>query len=235
MQLALAACFLAGALARPWLEQALGNLNFFLGQALGFSADGAACAAELFKPKYDLVLSLEVAEHMPPEHIDKLAESLAAATSKYLVFTAARPGQGGTGHVPGSMHSKEWWREAPFASVQGARGRAPGEASEVALRWVPSAASGEARALGAAWAEVLQVVDVIAADGMAEEAWADAPREGPPLESACLSSTRARAAPSGAPTRRSGNTRPSAASRRRVSAEMLFYLFVCKLSWCTLD
>ena len=47
MQLALAACFLAGALARPWLEQALGNLNFFLGQALGFSADGAYHDANL--------------------------------------------------------------------------------------------------------------------------------------------------------------------------------------------
>jgi len=75
-----------------------------------FSADGAACAAELFRPKYDLVLSLEVAEHMPPAHLDKLVASLAAATSKYLVFTAARPGQGGTGHVEGSMHDKDWWQ-----------------------------------------------------------------------------------------------------------------------------
>ena len=42
-------------------------------------------------------------------------------------------------------------------------------------------------------------------------------------------STRARAAPSGAPTRRSGNTRPSAASRRRVSAQMFLYFFEPKI------
>ena len=44
-------------------------------------------------------------------------------------------------------------------------------------------------------------------------------------------STRARAAPSGAPTRRSGSTRRSAASRRRVSAEMFLWVSLAQDHW----
>ena len=47
---------------------------------------------------YDLALSLEVAEHLPPERADWLIHTLTAA-SKAVLFSAAIPGQGGTGHV----------------------------------------------------------------------------------------------------------------------------------------
>lgn len=74
--------------------------------------DVAQCADALFSPAmgFDLVLSLEVAEHIPTALVPELIERLSAATSKYLVFSAARLNQGGTGHIPGSSHSKEWWR-----------------------------------------------------------------------------------------------------------------------------
>jgi hypothetical protein len=47
---------------------------------------------------YDLAVSLEVAEHLPPERADWLVHALTAA-SNVVLFSAAIPGQGGTGHV----------------------------------------------------------------------------------------------------------------------------------------
>lgn len=80
---------------------------------LSFSPEAKACSDELFAPDMDfeLVLSLEVAEDVPSEHTNELIQRLGAATSKYLVFSAARPGQGGTGHIDESMHNRTWWIE----------------------------------------------------------------------------------------------------------------------------
>jgi SAM-dependent methyltransferase len=80
---------------------------------LSFAPEARACADRLFHAdmQFELVLSLEVAEHIPAEHASELIERLARATSKYLVFSAARPGQGGTGHIDESMHDRDWWIE----------------------------------------------------------------------------------------------------------------------------
>ena len=48
---------------------------------------------------FDVVLSSEVAEHIPCELHPKLFDVLVARTGKFLVFGAARVGQGGTGHI----------------------------------------------------------------------------------------------------------------------------------------
>jgi len=56
---------------------------------------------------YDLVLCLEVAEHLPEESADTLCDTIARHASKYLLFTAAPPGQGGHGHV--NLQSLEYW------------------------------------------------------------------------------------------------------------------------------
>mmetsp|Transcript_62295 Transcript_62295/g.173765 ORF Transcript_62295/g.173765 Transcript_62295/m.173765 type:complete len:398 (+) Transcript_62295:74-1267(+) len=72
--------------------------------------DGAkACAEALKSSKYDLVFSLEVAEHVPLEFHKHLVDLLTSATGKYLVFSAARPDQAGTGHLPESMFPREVW------------------------------------------------------------------------------------------------------------------------------
>lgn len=55
---------------------------------------------------FDLSLCIEVAEHVPPEHADTLVEFL-ADTAPIVVFTAARPGQGGHGHV--NEQPREYW------------------------------------------------------------------------------------------------------------------------------
>lgn len=48
--------------------------------------------------KFDLAICLEVAEHLPPAHGPSFVRQLCALSDKIL-FSAAVPGQGGTGHV----------------------------------------------------------------------------------------------------------------------------------------
>jgi|DEB0MinimDraft_10_1074344.scaffolds.fasta_scaffold04960_7 hypothetical protein len=58
-----------------------------------------------------LVLCLEVFEHIDEAHADQLADHLAAAVlvNGRLVFSAARPGQGGIGHI--NCQRREYWAE----------------------------------------------------------------------------------------------------------------------------
>jgi len=74
-----------------------------------FADAGRPCAAQLFKPRFDLVLTFEVLEHILPARQQAAMDYLAGSTSKYLVFAAARPNQGGTGHIEESMHTREWY------------------------------------------------------------------------------------------------------------------------------
>jgi SAM-dependent methyltransferase len=58
--------------------------------------------------KVDVVVSLEVAEHLP-EHIADRFVDLLCASAPIVVMTAATPGQGGTDHVNEQPH--EYWIE----------------------------------------------------------------------------------------------------------------------------
>lgn len=55
---------------------------------------------------FDLALCLEVGEHLAPSSADNLVRSLASLSS-IIVFSAAVPGQGGTGHINEQWQS--WW------------------------------------------------------------------------------------------------------------------------------
>lgn len=60
-------------------------------------------AADLRKPftatrRYDLAVCFEVAEHLPKTAARGLVRTLVGCSDR-IVFTAARPGQGGVGHV----------------------------------------------------------------------------------------------------------------------------------------
>jgi SAM-dependent methyltransferase len=57
---------------------------------------------------YDLAISLEVAEHVPPVFADRFVEFM-CETSDRIVLTAAPPGQGGYGHI--NEQPKEYWIE----------------------------------------------------------------------------------------------------------------------------
>ena len=60
----------------------------------------------VLKKSYDLVLCLEVAEHLDYKFSETLVQSLTKASSR-IVFSAAIPGQGGTGHI--NLQSPEYW------------------------------------------------------------------------------------------------------------------------------
>lgn len=59
--------------------------------------------------QFDVVLSSEVAEHIPLQLHEKMCGFLVSKTSKFLVFGAARRDQGGTGHLRESMHDMPYW------------------------------------------------------------------------------------------------------------------------------
>jgi 2-polyprenyl-3-methyl-5-hydroxy-6-metoxy-1,4-benzoquinol methylase len=48
--------------------------------------------------KFDLTICLEVAEHLPEEHADRLVASVAQVSRGMILFSAAIPGQVGTHH-----------------------------------------------------------------------------------------------------------------------------------------
>jgi hypothetical protein len=57
--------------------------------------------------KFDCVLSFEVAEHILTEKSDIFVKNLTESSNKYIVLTAAPPGQGGTGHI--NEQPKDFW------------------------------------------------------------------------------------------------------------------------------
>jgi SAM-dependent methyltransferase len=69
------------------------------------------------KRRFDLVISLEVAEHIPPEKAPTFIDTL-ADHGDVVMFSAAVPRQGGTGHV------NEQWPDYWIALFE-ARGMAP--------------------------------------------------------------------------------------------------------------
>lgn len=56
---------------------------------------------------YDLVICLEVAEHLPEVNANTLCDTIAEHATNMLLFTAAPPGQGGHGHV--NLQYPEYW------------------------------------------------------------------------------------------------------------------------------
>jgi len=71
-----------------------------------------ACTDSLTARKFDLVISFEVLEHIPRKHHPAITKFLAASIGKWMVFSAARPKQIGTGHFDESMLTHDEWVEA---------------------------------------------------------------------------------------------------------------------------
>ena len=67
------------------------------------------CGEALIGRRFELVVSLEVAEHVSPDNRTTLVRMISAATEKLLVFSAARKDQPGVGHLPASMLAKASW------------------------------------------------------------------------------------------------------------------------------
>lgn len=60
---------------------------------------------------YDLVMTVEVVEHVPVGYHQHVIQALAQATRKWLFFSAAHPEQAGEGHVGPSMKWRTQWIE----------------------------------------------------------------------------------------------------------------------------
>jgi cyclopropane fatty-acyl-phospholipid synthase-like methyltransferase len=65
------------------------------------------CTIPMYRTLCDTVLSFETAEHISPEGTKQFVKNLAMFTGKHLLFTAAPPGQEGTGHI--NLRPKEFW------------------------------------------------------------------------------------------------------------------------------
>ena len=67
------------------------------------------CTKEINCGKYDCVISFETAEHIDPNGTDSFLKNIINALSKdgRILFTAAPPGQEGTGHI--NCETKEFW------------------------------------------------------------------------------------------------------------------------------
>lgn len=61
----------------------------------------------IFPDKFHTVLSTETAEHIDPSGTEQFIQNLINATGKRLLFTAAPPGQQGTGHI--NLRPKQFW------------------------------------------------------------------------------------------------------------------------------
>ena len=59
------------------------------------------------KHKFDCVISFEVAEHINPNGTDIFVNNLVKYTNKYIIFTAAPPGQPGRGHI--NLRKRNFW------------------------------------------------------------------------------------------------------------------------------
>lgn len=62
-----------------------------------------------FEKPSSMVLCWELAEHLPEHRADELCFMLSASTIDYLLFSAAIPGQGGSGHLNEQPH--EYWTD----------------------------------------------------------------------------------------------------------------------------
>ena len=64
--------------------------------------------AEVIKTDvHDVVISTEVAEHLPKKSAPVLVENLTRSASRAIVFSAAKPGQWGDGHI--NCQPKDFW------------------------------------------------------------------------------------------------------------------------------
>lgn len=71
----------------------------------------ADCTFPIKTKKYDCVISFETAEHIEPSRTDVFVRNIVNAVSEkgLILFTAAPPGQDGTGHI--NCHKKQYWKD----------------------------------------------------------------------------------------------------------------------------
>jgi len=61
-----------------------------------------------FNSRADLVICLEVAEHLPKPAAGILVQTICAHAADHILFSSAPPGQAGTGHI--NLQPQQYWR-----------------------------------------------------------------------------------------------------------------------------
>src|SRR5690606_20913172 len=85
------------------------------GSPAGVASSGSdvlAVAFDLRRPvhmsrPFDVVMCIEVAEHMPKRSSEVLVDSICANSNRFVVFSAAPPGTPGADHI--NCRPKEFW------------------------------------------------------------------------------------------------------------------------------
>lgn len=67
------------------------------------------CTLPLLCEVYGTVISFETAEHIDPNGTDEFIDNVICRVGNHLLFTAAPPGQEGTGHI--NLRPREFWIE----------------------------------------------------------------------------------------------------------------------------
>ena len=82
---------------------------------------------------WDLVISIEVAEHIAPERSVELVETLASRARRAIFFTAAPPGQRGRGHINCRPHQEwlGWFEKRGWTADEEATGAIQGDLAEI--------------------------------------------------------------------------------------------------------
>jgi hypothetical protein len=86
----------------PWVDPKLLQINNSFFEVADLAGKLTA------EHRYDLAICLEVAEHIPEDNANELISFL-CESGKYVLFSAAIPGQGGENHV--NEQWQEYWRE----------------------------------------------------------------------------------------------------------------------------
>ncbi len=89
-------------LSRSMGVEAVG-VDQFASDNMWLACEDLTCLKHL--PPVEAVICWEVAEHIESKHADHLCDLLVGATQQYLLFSAAIPNQGGSGHVNEQPHT----------------------------------------------------------------------------------------------------------------------------------
>lgn len=81
--------------------------RYFVKMVKPFILKGDATSDLKLNRTFDCVISFEVGEHILPETTPNFIRNLVQHANKYIIMTAAPPGQGGTNHI--NLREKEFW------------------------------------------------------------------------------------------------------------------------------
>lgn len=88
-------------------EAFLEEVQDFIPEELKPFIKKASASQRISTPITQWSMSIEVAEHIDPQFSHFLVENLCSCAEKRILFTAALPGQVGTGHI--NCQPKEYW------------------------------------------------------------------------------------------------------------------------------